>query len=80
MKAIRATFEFSSSLKRKFKENVLSLDLSPGTTIRDALLSLEYQEGDLKFLVAFREGERVPLTYKVQDGDRIRVLLPIGGG
>lgn len=80
MEKIKVTIEFSGAIKRPFPESEREFELVAGKNIREVLLDLGYSERDLKFLVAFRGETRIPLEELFVDGDRIKVLIPVGGG
>ena len=77
---IKVIFNFSGALKRKFKQTNLEIEIEPGKTIAEALLDMDYELEDLKYLVAFKNQIKIPLTSKLEAGDEIKILLPIGGG
>ena len=54
--------------------------LAEGATIKDLLNVLKIQQDHQKFVTAFVNGEEKNRVTPLRNGDKITLLLPIGGG
>jgi len=54
--------------------------LASGATVTDLLNVLKIQRDHQKFVIAFVNGDEKNLSTPLQNGDKITLLLPIGGG
>jgi sulfur carrier protein ThiS len=77
---MKINIELSGALKRKAKENCFELEVAEGKTVHQVLLDMGYKEEEIRYLIAILNGNRVELATTLQEGDRLRILLPIGGG
>ena len=57
-----------------------SVELSSGATVADLLVLLKIQKDHQKFVTSFINGDEKNHNSPLQDGDRVTLLLPIGGG
>lgn len=79
---MQVQIELFGGLKRNGQEgNRFTLDLPAGLTIRQLLLDhLRYQEAHLRFFVCLLAEQPVPPETVLNDGDQLKILLPVGGG
>ena len=54
--------------------------VAPTTTVQALLLGLGYQPAHVRHLAVFREGDRLPPTTELRDGDVVTLSVPFGGG
>jgi molybdopterin converting factor small subunit len=67
-----------ASLSQRMPDNHDRFPVSPGTTAGEVLSSLGITEGDAKLV--FINSRRAELTSRLEDGDRLGVFPPVGGG
>ncbi len=56
------------------------VELASGATVTDLLNSLKIKQDHQSFVTAFVNGDEQNRSVVLHDGDRVTLLLPIGGG
>lgn len=51
-----------------------------GTTVGDFLNTLHFSKSHVKFIQVVRNGTRVPHSQQLSDGDKLELMLMVGGG
>ncbi len=74
------TVEFVGPLRRPSKERKMTLDLDPGATIEHLLSRLGYSPFEIDRIAVLRNDKQARKEDALDDGDRISLLLPMGGG
>lgn len=75
---IHISLRFFASLSKRMPEDHDRFAVSPGTTAGEVLSSLGITEDDAKLV--FVNNRRAELTSILEDGDRLGVFPPVGGG
>ena len=75
---IRVTY--SGVLKIESVENGSLVEVEEGTTISGFLTRCKILQQHHKLIVPIVNGESRRLTYVLNEGDQLNLLLPIGGG
>lgn len=71
---------FSGPIRRPWPEPGRALELAEGTTVGEALRALGFARHELRFLHTAVAGETVRADRELRDGDRLEVMLRVGGG
>jgi molybdopterin converting factor small subunit len=72
--------ELFGALRSPSGERRFSLALSKDANVRQLLSELSYDEREQKYLVVLVNDQNAEMNTCLADGDRVRILLPIGGG
>jgi sulfur carrier protein ThiS len=76
----RVQVELVGPMRRPWPESSRDLDLAVGTTVGDLLASLGYPPPQAAHLVVRVNGVKVRPGTVLGDGDRVTVILVVGGG
>ena len=69
------------ALLRNQRESQFTLEVVPGTTVRAVVFgALGFLEKHERYFVCLLNEEQVALDTEVHDADKLKVLLPVGGG
>ncbi len=77
---MKITIEFTAVLDVKHVASGSTVELAQGATVKDLLHLLKVKENHQRYVVPFVNGEQKKLTAKLQDGDKVFLSLPVGGG
>ncbi|HOK39904.1 MAG TPA: MoaD/ThiS family protein [bacterium] len=78
---INCEVELFGSLCTKNKEKKLNLVLEKSITIEELLLKyLKFKKKEIKFLSPVVNENNVDIDYEIKNNDKIKILMPIGGG
>jgi molybdopterin converting factor small subunit len=72
--------ELFGALRSPGGETHFSLALSKDADVRRLLSELSYDEREQKYLVVLVNDQNAETNTRLADGDRVKILLPIGGG
>lgn len=72
------SLKFFASLAKKMPEGAERFSVLPGTTVGDVLSSFGISENEAKLV--FINHKRAELSNVLNDGDRLGVFPPVGGG
>jgi len=73
--------ELFGALKRDKKENKFTLSLKKEKSIKNVLLEdLNFPEEHIRFFVCMINDNQAKVTHILRDGEKLKVLLPVGGG
>lgn len=75
---IHISLRLFASLAQRMPENPDRFAVAPGTTAGEVLSTLGISEDDAKLV--FINNRRAELTSLLEDGDRLGVFPPVGGG
>ena len=79
--AVKIEVELFGALKRDKKENKFTLSLKKDKSIKDVLLEdLKFPEEHIRFFVCMINDSQVKNSHVLKDGEKLKVLLPVGGG
>lgn len=67
-----------ATLAKRMPEDSNQYPISPGTTVRDIVDRLNLTEAEAKLI--FVNNKRAFLTSVLNDGDRLGIFPPVGGG
>jgi molybdopterin synthase sulfur carrier subunit len=67
-----------ATLAKRTPEDSNRYPITPGTTVRDIVDKLNITEGEAKLI--FVNNKRALLTSVLNDGDRVGIFPPVGGG
>ncbi|RLB58262.1 MAG: hypothetical protein DRI34_05365 [Deltaproteobacteria bacterium] len=74
------TAGFFGPIKRPWPEHSRRLEFVPGSDIAALLADLGYSPADMRRVAVVRNGRRVGLDARLEDGDDVRFVLLAGGG
>ena len=77
---IRIHLEYAAVLELSGLPNGAHLDLPPGSTVADLLRRGGMREAHLGTVIPVVNGTRRRLEAPLEDGDRVSLRLPLGGG
>ncbi len=81
MKEIKVEFELFGALRRQSKHNKVHLAVPDRTTIEDAVRThLGYTDKESSYFGYVIDEKSVGKKTTLKDGDKIKILLLIGGG
>ncbi|GBC59500.1 molybdopterin synthase sulfur carrier subunit [Desulfonema ishimotonii] len=72
------TVRLFATLSKLTPENSDHYPIAPGTTVRELARNLNIPEKDAKLL--FINNRKATLDSEIQDGDRVGIFPPVGGG
>ena len=78
MMKIHVSLKLFASLEQRMPDGSDRFAVSPGATIGDVLAELGIPEDDAKLV--FINNRRADFSSILQDGDRVGVFPPVGGG
>ena len=77
---ITVTVKISGPLIKPRGRDALSMELKPGTRIRNLLLKLGYDKKHIPRIMPVVNGTLQKESYILQDGDQVSLSIIIGGG
>ena len=77
---MRVEIRFSGPIRRPWPEAARVVELRDGTRVGEALRGLGFAAHELRFLQTAVDGEGVGRAHELHDGDRLEVMLRVGGG
>jgi sulfur carrier protein ThiS len=77
---VKVQVEFAGPVRRPTPDREAAVDLPDGATASDLLAALGYSDRDLRMLTVIRGEDVLPGKTPLGDGDRVTVLLRVGGG
>lgn len=77
---MKVTIEYAGLLDIKGVASGEAVELAAGSTVRDVLGRLGVEASHQKFITPLRNNQRAKLSDTLTDGDRLHLLLPVGGG
>lgn len=75
---IKIELKLFATIARYLPEYPESFAMEEGTTIKSLISRLNIPESDVK--LTFVNGKQRPLDHILQDGDRLGIFPPVGGG
>lgn len=80
MIAVKIHVTYAAVLKIDQVASGSHVEIDDGTTIADFLTRCSVQEAHQRYIIPIVNGESRRLDYTLQNGDRLNLLLPVGGG
>ncbi len=80
MNGISVTVNFTGLVNVKNITSGSSVNLREGASVSELLSKLGIIEQHKKYIIVMVGGKQVTLPYVLQDGDGIKLFLPVGGG
>ena len=77
---MRVNVEFVGAVRRPWSEQQRDLEVEAGSTVGDLLGQLGFERRERRFLTTVLGDRRVKPSQALADGDRLVVMLVIGGG
>ena len=71
---------FFGPIRRPWKESSREIEVPTGTRLQDLLATFGYESEDLRRVAVVVNGKRRGLTFELNPGDDIRLVLMAGGG
>ncbi|MGD9872787.1 MAG: MoaD/ThiS family protein [Kiritimatiellia bacterium] len=77
---MKVTVNHTAHLKLTGIEPGKSAEIETGASIADLLRKCGVQESHLQFVTPYVNGKEVRIHHVLQDGDELKLFLPVGGG
>jgi sulfur carrier protein ThiS len=78
--SVRIHLEYAAVIDLRTLPNNTELDLQKGSTVADVLRLAGVRENQLGYVIPAINGARRRVDTVLQDGDRLSLRLPVGGG
>jgi len=80
MMDVRIYVTYAAVLRIDLVASGSHVEIDDGTTIADFLTRCSVKDTHQRTIIPIVNGESRKLDYALQDGDRLNLLLPVGGG
>lgn len=77
---MKLTVEFVGSIDSGSYEKQHQFEVEAGTTVESFLAGLHFNKAHLSFIQVVRNGKRTPHSAVLKSGDRLELMLMVGGG
>lgn len=77
---MKVSVEMFGGLKNPYGKNIFEVELKEGATVEHLLKKIGYKKHEMRFLCVFRKRTQLHLDDELQDGDKLKILIPFGGG